>query len=188
MDSDVRREPRAVTGIRLVVEVICGLLLFAIMLYTVGNVISRTIVGTPLPAVIELITRWWMVPLVFGGWLVAHLAGEHIRVDFIVEKTSGIVTPFYQVANKVLLAVFLVLVTYGGWIGATENRLRAEHGIDTNAPVWTTRYAVPVMAALFFAFLVYEIVKILATAQRAEHLGSADHRNDTRTVADHDDA
>lgn len=160
MSTDTPREPRVLTGIGLLVTVSSVIVLFAIMLYTVANVINRTIVGTPLPAVIELITRWWMVPLVFGGWLIAHLADEHIRVDFIAERATGIVAPLHQLLNKLLLLAFLALIAVGGWIGATENRLRDEHGIDTGAPIWISRYAVPLMTAALILFVVYEIATL----------------------------
>lgn len=160
MTTHTARQPRILTGIQLLVTVSCVIVLFAIMIYTVANVVNRIVVGTPLPAVIELITRWWMVPLVFGGWLIAHLANEHIRVEFISERTTGIFAPIHQLLIRVLLLVFLGIIAYGGWVGATENRLRSEHGIDTGAPIWITRYAVPLMTAAFIIFVVYETTKL----------------------------
>lgn len=160
MTTHTARQPRILTGIQLLVTVSCVIVLFAIMIYTVANVVNRIVVGTPLPAVIELITRWWMVPLVFGGWLIAHLANEHIRVEFISERTTGVFASIHQLLIRVLLLVFLGIIAYGGWVGATENRLRSEHGIDTGAPIWITRYAVPLMTAAFIIFVVYETTKL----------------------------
>lgn len=187
MTNDTAREPRVLTGIQLLVTVSCVIVLFAIMFYTVANVINRIVVGTPLPAVIELITRWWMVPLVFGGWLIAHLANEHIRVEFISERTTGIFAPIHQLLNRVLLLVFLGIIAYGGWVSATENRLRNEHGIDTGAPIWITRYAIPLMTAAFIIFVVYETTKLAwRTLRRTGDAGPA--QSDSRTEAQHDHA
>lgn len=213
MSTDTAREPRVLTGVRLLVQVISVIVLFAMMFYTVANVVSRVAAGTPLPAVIELITRWWMVPLVFGGWLIAHVANEHIRVEFITERSTGMVASMNQLLNKLLLLLFLGIVAYGGWVGATQNRLREEHGIDTQAPVWITRYAVPLMTGAFILFVAYETAKLVmriirrsndpdpdttATADRvpadtddgeSEHgAGPENPQMDTRTGANHDNA
>lgn len=213
MSTDTAREPRVLTGVRLLVQIVSVIVLFAMMFYTVANVISRVASGTPLPAVIELITRWWMVPLVFGGWLIAHVAHEHIRVEFITERSTGAVASMNQLLNKLLLLLFLAIIAYGGWVGATQNRLRNEHGIDTQAPVWITRYAVPLMTAAFILFVAYETAKLVmkilrqstdsdphttATADRVPadtENGESDHtagledpQTDTRTGANHDNA
>lgn len=161
MSTDTSREPRVLTGVRWLVLVISVFVLFAMMFYTVANVVSRVAAGTPLPAVIELVTRWWMVPLVFGGWLIAHLADEHIRVEFITERATGLVASLSQLLTRLLLLLFLGIVAYGGWVGATQNRLRSEHGIDTHAPVWITRYAVPLMVGAFILFVVYGTAKLV---------------------------
>lgn len=212
-DTDTAREPRVLTGVRLVVQVVSVIVLFAMMLYTVANVVSRVAVGTPLPAVIELITRWWMVPLVFGGWLIAHVAKEHIRVEFITERSTGLVASMNQLLNKLLLLLFLGIIAYGGWVGATQNRLRDEHGIDTQAPVWITRYAVPLMTAAFILFVAYETAKfVMKTLRRSDDpaphttasaapvptetgdgeskpaAGMENPQMDTRTGANHDNA
>lgn len=155
------QQNRIVAGVCWIVQVICVIALFAMMLYTVGNVLARVTAGTPLPAVIELITRWWMVPMVFGGWLLAQLNREHIVVDFVVERARGVVGLAYRFLNHVLLLLFLGIVGVGGWIGAQENRIRGEYGIDTGAPVWITRYAVPIMVAVLFGYIVYELSRVV---------------------------
>ncbi|HHX47905.1 MAG TPA: TRAP transporter small permease [Brevibacterium sp.] len=186
VNTDTTREPRVLTGVRLLVEISSAIILFAIMLYTVANVISRVVAGTPLPAVIELITRWWLVPLVFGGWLIAHLADEHIRVDFIIERADGVVDLLYRFLNKGLLLLFLGIIAYGGWIGATENRMRQEHGIDTGAPVWITRYAIPILTALFLGVVVYEIAKLIVDVlrRRTRPVPDPDPARASRTATD----
>lgn len=147
------------TGLVLVLQAIASISLLAIMLYTVANVASRTLGMGPLPAVIELITRWWMVPLVFAGWVLAHVANEHIRVEFVSESAGIVVRGILNWVNSLLLLVFLALVAWGSWLGAQDNRFRGEFGIDTGAPVWLTRYVVPVMAVVFILVLVADLVK-----------------------------
>lgn len=157
----MRIQPQPV--IKIALQSVAVLTLWAIMLYTVGNVVSRMVGAGPLPAVIELITRWWMVPLVFAGWALAHLGNEHIRVEFISDiANSAVRTALYWV-NHALLLLFLALVTFGGWLGAQQNRLRGEYGIDTGAPVWVTRYAVPILTALFILLIIADVWKKLHT-------------------------
>lgn len=153
----MRIQPQAV--LKTTLQTVAVLALWAIMLYTVGNVVSRMVGAGPLPAVIELITRWWMVPLVFAGWALAHLGNEHIRVEFISDiATTSVRTTLYW-ANNALLILFLALVAAGGWLGAQQNRLRGEYGIDTGAPVWVSRYAVPILTALFVLLIIIDVWK-----------------------------
>lgn len=130
--------------------------LLLMMLYTVLNVIVRSTTGTPLPAAVELITRWWMVPLVFCGWILAHLVREHIIVDFVVDGAGRRAQPIMAFINAVLLILFLGLVSYAGFLGALENQTRNEYGIDTGWPVWITRYAVPALTVVFIGYVVHD--------------------------------
>ena len=130
--------------------------LLLMMFYTVLNVIVRSTTGTPLPAAVELITRWWMVPLVFCGWILAQLVREHIIVDFVVDGAGPRVQAIMAFVNSVLLIVFLGLVAYAGFLGALENQSRNEYGIDTGWPVWITRYAVPALTAVLIGYIVHD--------------------------------
>lgn len=141
--------------------------LLLMMLYTVLNVIIRATVGTPLPAAIELTTRWWMIPLVFSGWVLAHLVREHIIVDFVVDGAGSRVRTIMAVVNGALLALFLGLVAYAGVQGALENQARGEYGIDTGWPVWATRYVIPVFAVMFIGYLLQDAWRWIA-ARRAD--------------------
>lgn len=143
-------------------EAIGGLAIGAILFYTVANVVWRTIVGVPLPATIELVTRWWMVPLVFVGFIVAQLRKEHVRVDFVGDHINLKARPGYEVAVRILLILFLLLVAKAGWDNAVLNMQRDEVGIDTQWPVWTTRFAVPILVVVFVAYLIGEAVAIAA--------------------------
>lgn len=141
-----------------VLEIVGGVALGLIMLYTVGNILSRTFMGTPLPAAVELVTRWWMIPLVFGGWILAQPRGEHVRVDFVGDNLGPRLHTSYQVIARILIIGFLVLVTIGGWESAVANMNRGEYGIDTQWPVWMTRFIVPILGGAFIGYLLYEIV------------------------------
>lgn len=144
--------------------------LLLMMLYTVLNVIIRATVGAPLPAAIELTTRWWMIPLVFSGWVLAHLVREHIIVDFVVDGAGRRVRIIMAVVNGVLLALFLGLVAYAGVQGALENQARGEYGIDTGWPVWATRYVIPVFAVVFIGYLLHDAWRWIA-GRRGETVG-----------------
>lgn len=166
-------------------QTVAVLSLWAIMMYTVGNVVSRVLGGGPLPAVIELITRWWMVPLVFAGWALAHLGNEHIRVEFVSGLANTAVRESLYWINNVLLVLFLALVTYGSWFGAQQNRLRGEYGIDTGAPVWTTRYAIPILTALFIVLILADMWRKLRTSARSIATAEA-HTAETQGKVSHD--
>lgn len=127
--------------------------LLLMMTYTVANVIVRSVTGVPLPAAVELTTRWWMVPMVFAGWVIAHWAREHIIVDFVVDGARPRVRAVMAVVNAVILIFFLALLAYAGFAGALENQARGEYGIDTGWPVWITRYAVPFFALVFIGYV-----------------------------------
>lgn len=142
--------------LRRIITVIGAAALLLMMLYTVLNVVVRATVGTPLPAAIELTTRWWMIPLVFSGWVLAHLAREHIVVDFVVDGAGRRVRTVMAFINGALLTLFLGLVAYAGFLGALENQARSEYGIDTGWPVWATRYVIPVFALVFIGYLLHD--------------------------------
>lgn len=151
-------------------ELIGGVSLALIMLYTVANIVIRSTVGTPLPAVVELITRWWMVPLVFVGIIVAQPRGEHVRVDFVGDNLGLRWDRLYRVVSRLFLILFTAFVVIGGWEEAVRNMQRGEFGIDSRWPIWLTRFAVPVLGTAFVIYLIVEISRAIRT-RGDQHLG-----------------
>lgn len=154
--------------LRTAITLIGAAALLLMMFYTVLNVIVRATVGTPLPAAIELTTRWWMIPLVFAGWILAHHVREHIIVDFVVDGAGSRVRTAMAVINGLLLILFLALIAYAGLLGAMENQARSEYGIDTGWPVWLTRYVIPAFAVIFIGYLLHDAVRWLARRRHAQ--------------------
>lgn len=172
------------------VTVIGGAALLLMMVYTVANVVVRTITGVPLPSAVELTTRWWMVPLVFAGWVIAHWAREHIIVEFVVDSARPRVRAVMTGINACLLVLFLALIAYAGFAGAFENQARGEYGIDTGWQVWITRYAVPLFAVVFIGSVIADGWQALArrrtTTGDGEQPGSRGGGTAPATGAAHD--
>lgn len=130
-----------------------GFTIMLMMFYVVVSTATRLLMDRPLPAVTELVSRWWMVPLVFAGIDVALLREEHIAVDLFVSRMSALSIKICRAMGDAIMLIFLAALIWGGLAGSLEHFRVQETGIDSGLPVWMTRLVVPVGAALGIAVL-----------------------------------
>lgn len=108
--------PPLLTGPWRVVDTVLSTVMVVLTVLLIGalgwNVFGRYVLNTSLAAADEL-ARFLFIWLVFTGAALAHLHGEHIKVDYLVEKASPRVRWALGLLREVAIVTFIVFLLIG---------------------------------------------------------------------------
>ena len=132
-----------------ITEIICGILLFIMIVNIVIGVFSRYVLGSSLPWVPEL-TRYFMIWLSMIGAALALDRGEHVSVSFFYEKFPGKLKLVFDIIKFLIIIVFsYVLISSGLEFADTISR-----GSFTRIPGFYPRISLPIGGTLILTFLI----------------------------------
>ncbi|MFZ5965170.1 TRAP transporter small permease [Thalassococcus sp. BH17M4-6] len=100
---------------RLVIGVLCAICLIAMMGLTVADVLGRYIMNAPVPGATEL-TELLLAAVVFMGLPAASIDADHIAVDIVTSRLSGLRAKILDLLIAVVSAAVLALVGWRIWI------------------------------------------------------------------------
>ncbi len=138
-------------------EGVVALLFMALFLVTILNIVLRNLGGIAwlwIPGFTRLVFIW----LVFLGIAAAYRRGDHLVVDFFLERMPDRVRAWTRFAIQlVLMPFFFLLFVYGRNIA--EVRMRIPFDTWQFATGWAYM-AVPVAAGILLAFGFERLVKL----------------------------
>ncbi|MFD2044522.1 TRAP transporter small permease [Ornithinibacillus salinisoli] len=103
------------------VEIVCVILLAAIVIVTSMSVFSRFVIFNPLNFA-DALSKYLMMWMVFLGSGIAVRAGEHIVVDMFTDKIKGKSKKMLLIVIDILISVFLIIIIYYGFINAWSGK------------------------------------------------------------------
>tara|TARA_R110002020_G_scaffold15140_65_gene53512 strand:- start:1253 stop:1774 length:522 start_codon:yes stop_codon:yes gene_type:complete len=115
------------------------------MLHICAEVVSRNLFGAPIPATVEIVSRYYMVVLAFLplAWL------ERRRGMVSVEATDFLLSPavrrWSDVAVALVSAVIYAGLAYTTWLAALKNFSAGTFvmALEVAVPVWPTYFLPP---------------------------------------------
>lgn len=114
--------------LQLVLAAVAGSALFAMMLLTFADIVSRKLLDNSIGGAVEL-TELFMLVMIFFALPLASLAGEHIVFDLLDRQLPGGVVRWQRaLANTVAAAAF----TGGAWVVWERAQRTAEYGDITS--------------------------------------------------------
>jgi TRAP-type transport system small permease protein len=137
--------------------------LLVVLVFAVGaNVAGRYLFNFSLAWADEL-SRFLFIWIIFVGAALAFFRGEHISVDFLVEKLPERLALAVGILKNAIILVILVVILWGAWqVIATSPGSSALLGVPLN---WIN-VSVPIAAALMLAMCVYRTVLDVAALAR----------------------
>ncbi len=122
----------------------------AMMLHVGADVIWRTLSGRPLPATVEIVSRYYMVVIAFLPVALVERQNAMISVELIDAAMTPALRRASDVAVALLaLAIYAVMV-WTTWTTAMQNFHTGTFVVALNSkiPVWQTYFIPPVGFAL----------------------------------------
>lgn len=160
--------PRPVTMLVRGLSVVAGVLLLALILLTIGDVVSRNARDRSIVGTIDISTML-LVAIAFLGLASAEIDGRHVSVELVESRFGARVRLVFSALRAVLLVGLGALLTWGLTDVLISAGARGETTNDIlRLPTWPAKL---VLLLSFVAFFIVAIWKEFKTysATRAEH-------------------
>lgn len=143
----LRRMPRGVIRISEIAVALSGVVMALMVLHVVTDVGLRYVVGVPLSGTTEIVSRYYMVTLIFLPIAYVQITDQNISASLVSDLLSSRWRILLDCLTSVLMAIYGGLLAWR--IGVEAMRATAvSEQIQTSAfflPTWPSRW-IPVLA------------------------------------------
>lgn len=137
-------------------NLIGGLVIFAVVLLAVANILGRKLFNTPVDGYIDW-TEQSMAFFAFLGIAYCQRLGGHIRMDILVGSLRGRALWLFEfVTTSFMLIMTLILVygSYGHFLRAWTN---GDSSFDIELPTWPAKLVVPIALSVLSLRLILQL-------------------------------
>lgn len=177
-DSALSRTDRTFLKLEAAMNLIAGVVIFALVLLAVYNVVGRKLFNAPVPGYVDW-TEQFMATFAFLGLAFCQREGGHIRMDILVGQFRGRTLWAAEWISCVFMLLLTTALIYGTWF-------HFERSFDWNAPLWSTDSSIDIALPLWPAKLIVPVslaVLWIRLALQIWGYGRAFRRNETAPVA-----
>ena len=137
-----------------------SLMLLAMMVAVTADVVTDLVVGRPITNVIEIVSVYLMVAIVFLPLGQVELRNDHIGADILADRLPRRIRTGLYVAVTLVSVAFVLVLFYQSLIDALKAMDRREMIMGTRLLyVWPSRFSLPIGFFLFAVALVANMVK-----------------------------
>lgn len=140
---------KIVKKINSVLHMFSCIILFALMFLTLADVIGRFAFNSPIKGTMEL-TKMAVAVMVFFSIGIAQLKGDHLEIDFIVNKFSPRALGFYKFIVYLVVSIVLFILSWRLFVLGIDAQRANELSGDLAIPLFYVMYPVAV-ASIGFA-------------------------------------
>ncbi len=177
-DSSLSRADRTFLKLEAAMNLIAGVVIFALVLLAVYNVVGRKMFNAPVPGYVDW-TEQFMATFAFLGLAYCQREGGHIRMDILVGQFRGRMLWAAEWLSCVFMLLLTTALIYGTWF-------HFERSFDWNAPLWSTDSSIDIALPLWPAKLIVPVSLAVLWVRLALQIwgyGRAFRRNDPAPVA-----
>ncbi|OLO37862.1 hypothetical protein BTR23_13030 [Alkalihalophilus pseudofirmus] len=140
---------------------ISGISLFLMMLFIVGDVVSRNFLSRSIPGGYEFVRNYFMPLTLFPALAFAYGTGIFPRITMVVTKFRMVKQRMIVILLLILEGILFFLITYYGLLYAIESSIQ---GIAFPAggnlyPIYPLIFLVPICFGLIIIEIVFLIIK-----------------------------
>lgn len=153
--SLLSRADRTFLKLESLMNLLAGIVIFALVCLAVYNVLGRYIFNAPVPGYVDW-TEQFMATFAFLGLAFCQREGGHIRMDIVVGALRGRMlwaAEFLSILFMILLTTALI---YGTWYHFDRSfdwgapMFSRDSSIDIALPLWPAKLIVPVSMAVLW--------------------------------------
>ncbi|MBT8456806.1 MAG: TRAP transporter small permease [Rhodobacteraceae bacterium] len=146
-DTQLSRLDQALLRLEASLNLIAGIVIFALVILAVMNVLGRKFLGLPVSGYIDWTTQF-MAVFAFLGLSYCQREGGHIRMDIVVSQLRGRALWAAEWLSILFMLILTTALIYGTWFHFTRS-------FDFNAPLWSRDSSIDIALPLWPAkFLV----------------------------------
>lgn len=144
--SLLSRVDRAVLAVESTLNLLAGLVIFALVCLACYNVVGRKLLNVPVPGYVDW-TEQFMAAFAFLGLAYCQREGGHIRMDILVGALRGRLLWAAEFISVLLMFLLCTALIYGAWF-------HFERSFDFDAPMWSRDSSIDIALPLWPAKLI----------------------------------
>ncbi|MEO1154805.1 MAG: TRAP transporter small permease [Pseudomonadota bacterium] len=176
-DSAVSRWDRAWLRVEAFLNLISGMVIFALVLLACYNVVGRKLFNAPVPGYVDW-TEQFMATFAFLGLAFCQREGGHIRMDIVVGQLRGRILWAAEWLSILFMLLLTTALIYGAWF-------HFDRSFDIDAPLWSRDSSIDIALPLWPAKLLVPLslgILWLRLCLQLWAYGRAFRLNETRPV------
>lgn len=123
-------------------NLIGGIVIFAIVLLAVANILGRKLFNMPVNGYIDW-TEQSMAFFAFLGIAYCQRLGGHIRMDIFVSSLKGRALWFFELISTLFMFVMTLVLIYGSFLHFDRAWVNGDSSFDIELPTWPAKFVVP---------------------------------------------
>ncbi len=147
--SRLSKLDQAVFKVESALNLMAGVMIFALVCLAVAHVLSRKILNVPLPGFVDWVEQF-MAIFAFLGLAYVHRLGGHIRMDMMVGRLKGRTLWGVEFASTIVMLLLVTALFYGTYF-------HFDRSFDFNAPLWSRDSSIDIAIPLWPAKLVVTV-------------------------------
>ncbi len=140
-DTALSRADRTWLKLEAFLNLISGMVIFALVILACYNVIGRKIFNAPVPGYVDW-TEQFMATFAFLGLAYCQREGGHIRMDILVGALRGRVLWAAEWLSVLFMLLLTTALIYGTWF-------HFDRSFDWNAPLWSRDSSIDIALPLW---------------------------------------
>lgn len=120
-----------------------GMVIFAVVLLAVANILGRKIFNLPVNGYIDW-TEQSMAFFAFMGIAYCQRLGGHIRMDIFVGSLKGRALWFFELISTFLMFLMTIVLVYGSYGHFLRAWTNGDSSFDIELPTWPAKLIVPI--------------------------------------------
>jgi len=144
-DSTLSRADRAWFRLESFLNLLSGMVIFALVCLAVYNVLGRKLLNAPVPGYVDW-TEQFMATFAFLGLAFCQREGGHIRMDILVGRLRGRMLWLAEFLSVLFMLLLTTALIYGTWY-------HFDRSFDMNAPMWSRDSSIDIALPLWPAKL-----------------------------------
>lgn len=161
-DSQLSRVDRAVFRVESGLNLLSGMVIFALVLLAVINVLGRKFFNVPVPGYVDW-TEQFMAAFAFLGLAYCQREGGHIRMDIMVGQLRRRPLWLAEFLSSLFMLLLTTALIYGTWSHFQRSfdwnapLFSRDSSIDIAIPLWPAKLLVPLSLALLWLRLALQL-------------------------------
>ena len=157
-DSLLSRADRSFLKLERVMNLLAGIVIFALVCLAVYNVLGRYIFNAPVPGYVDW-TEQFMATFAFLGLAFCQREGGHIRMDIVVGALKGRLLWAAEFLSILFMIILTTALIYGTWYHFDRSfdwgspLFSRDSSIDIALPLWPAKLIVPISMAVLWVRL-----------------------------------
>lgn len=144
-------------------QFVSNCILILIMTLISIDVLGRNLFNKPLKGTFEVIELTAAL-LVFFAFAITHREGEHITIDFLVERFSDKITAWLMGVIEVCIAILLTFMSYHIFGNGMRLMARNTTTTDLSIPLYPFLFIVAVTLVIFAIVAIFKAIDYIRQA------------------------